>query len=173
MCATFTDDDVGKRVVTAGGDVLGTVKMTERETAYVDANDDATNVIQSILEWETDEEIVPMDESVVSEITDAAIRVEAERSSPDELGNQGAGSVIERDEDTGGRNDSDEQRTLGTEPGDPGEPAESVEGRSGQDMEPSTDEMDEAGKERHVDKEDAPPEGDRTVTTERGEKEDQ
>ncbi len=29
MCATFTDDDVGKRVETAGGDVLGTVKITE------------------------------------------------------------------------------------------------------------------------------------------------
>lgn len=173
MCATFTDDDVGKRVETASGDLLGVVRMTEAETAYVDANEGATETLRAILEWETDEEIVPMDETAVSEITDEAIRLEGGRTSPDELADQGADPVIERDEHTAGRADSDEQRTLGTEPGDPGEPAASVEGRTGQGTEPSTEEMDEAGKERHADTEDAPPEGDRTVTTERGEKEDQ
>ncbi|MDS0477792.1 hypothetical protein [Natrinema sp. 1APR25-10V2] len=171
MCATFTDDDVGKRVETASGEPIGSVRMTEADTAYVDTNADAGSAIQAILESDADEDIVPMDGSAIAEITDDAIRLADERASPDDSG--GAEPVVERDEDTGGRNDSDEQRTLGTEPGDPGEPAESVEGRSGQDMEPSTEEMDEAGKERHADKEDAPPEGDRTVTTERGEKEDQ
>ena len=173
MCATFTDDDVGKRVVTANGDPLGTVKLTEPDTAYVDANDDATDTVRAILEWETDEDVVPMDESAVSEITATAIRLVDDRSSPDEPADEGTDPVIRRDESTGGRADGDEQRTLGTEPGDPGEPAASEEGRTGQGTEPSTEDMDEAGAERHADKEDSPPEGDRTVTTERGEKEDQ
>ncbi|WP_408958361.1 hypothetical protein [Natrinema sp. 74] len=171
MCATFTDDDVGKRVETESGEPIGAVRMTEGDTAYVDTDEDAASAVQAILESDAGEKVVPMDESAVSEITDEAIRLTDERASPDDA--VGTEPVIERDEGTEGRVDSDEQRTLGTEPGDPGEPAERVEGRSGQDMEPSTEEMDEAGKERHADKEDAPPEGDRTVTTERGEKEDQ
>ncbi|QLK25687.1 hypothetical protein HYG81_16630 [Natrinema zhouii] len=172
MCATFTDDDVGKRVETASGDLLGTVRMTEAETAYVDANEGATSTIQAILEWETDEEIVPMDESAVAEVTETAIRLEDERSSPAEPAGEGTDPVIERDEGTDARDDSDEQRTLGPQPGAPDEPAESEEGRSGQGTGPSTEEMTEAGGERHPDTEEAPPEGDRTVTKDRGEEED-
>ncbi|ELY52124.1 hypothetical protein C492_19711, partial [Natronococcus jeotgali DSM 18795] len=41
-----------------------------------------------------------------------------------------------------------------------------------QALEPDTDEMDETGDERHPDTEEAPPEGDRTVTKDRGEKAD-
>ncbi|PGF18193.1 hypothetical protein CP556_02295 [Natrinema sp. CBA1119] len=172
MCATFTDDDVGKRVETAGGDPLGTVRMTEAETAYVDANEGATGTIRAILEWETDEEIVPMDESAVSEITETAIRLEDERSLPAEPAEEGTDPVIERDESTDARGDSDEQRTLGPQPGAPDEPASSEEGRTGQGLEPSTEGMTESGAERHPDTEEAPPEGDRTVTKDRGEDED-
>ena len=172
MCATFTDDDVGKRVVTATGDLLGTVKLTEADTAYVDVNDGARSTIGAILEWETDEEIVPMDASAVGEITGDAIRLEDDRSSPDDQPTAGTDPVIERNESTEGRGDSDEQRTLGPQPGSPDDPASSEEGRTGQGLEPSTEGMTEAGEERHPDMEDAPPEGERTVTKERGEEED-
>ncbi|MFD1563992.1 hypothetical protein ACFR99_10570 [Haloarchaeobius amylolyticus] len=172
MCALFTDDDVGKRVETVDGEPLGTVRMTEPETAYVDAIDGATSAIRAILESDADEDsVVPLDEAAVSEVTGDVIRLEADRSSLDESTN-GTDPVIERDEHTERRDDSDEQRTLGPQPGAPGEPAESEEGRTGQGLEPSTEEMTEAGEERHPDMEDAPPEGDRTVTTERGEEED-
>ncbi|MFC6767197.1 hypothetical protein [Natrinema soli] len=172
MCATFSDDDVGKRVETAGGDLLGTVRMTEAETAYVDATEGATGTIRAILEWETDEEIIPMDETAVAEITETAIRLEDERSSPEASDDGGSDPVIERDESTDARDDSDEQRTLGPQPGSPDEPAESEEGRTGQGLEPSTEGMTEAGDERHPNTEEAPPEGDRTVTKDRGKDED-
>jgi hypothetical protein len=172
MCPTFTDDDVGKRVETASGLRLGTVKLTESETAYVDANDDARGTIRAILEWDTDEDIVPMDASAVSEITETAIRLEDDRSSPDEPANTGTDPVIERDESTEQRDDSDEQRTMGPPSGTPDEPAADVEGRTGEGLEPSTEDMTEAGAERHPDTEQAPPEGERTVTKERGEEED-
>ncbi|WP_226481565.1 hypothetical protein [Natrinema amylolyticum] len=172
MSPPFTDDDVGKRVETAGGDVLGTVKMTETETAYVDVNDDARSTIRAILEWESEEDIVPMDASAVSEVTGTAIRLADERSSPDEPADSGTDPVIQRDESTDARDDADEQRTAGPQPGSPDEPAASEEGRTGEGLEPSTEGMTEAGDERHPDMEDAPPEGERTVTEERGEEED-
>ncbi len=172
MCTPFTDDDVGKRVETASGDPIGSVTLTEPETAYVDVNADATSAIQSILETDADEGIVPLDEDAVREITDDAITLADDRSPPTDSADDGTDPVIERDESTDARVDSDEQRTLGPQPGAPGEPAESEEGRTGQGMEPSTEEMTEEGAERHPDMEDAPPEGDRTVTRERGENED-
>jgi len=172
MCAPFTDDDVGKRVETADGEPLGTVRMTDAETAYVDANDGATSAIRAILESDANGgDVVPLDEDAVSEVTGDVIRLAVDRSSLDES-TDGTDPVIERDERTERRDDSDEQRTQGPQPGAPGDPAESEEGRTGQGLEPSTEEMTEAGEERHPEMEDAPPEGDRTVTTERGEKED-
>ncbi len=170
MRPTFTDDDAGKRVETAGGDVLGTVRMTDPETAYVDVNDDARDTLRAILEWERESNVVPMDAEAVGEVTGTAIRLEAGRSSPDETG--GTEPVIERDESTDARNDSDEQRTLGPQPGSPDDPAESDVGRTGEGLEPADEGMTEAGAERHPNMEDAPPEGDRTVTKDRGEEED-
>ncbi|MGQ3412144.1 hypothetical protein ACT4ML_07755 [Natrinema sp. LN54] len=171
MCATFTDDDVGKRVETAGGDVLGTVEMTEPETAYVDVNDDARNTLRAILEWENEANVVPMDAAAVGEVTGTAIRLEGERDSL-AASDEGTDPVIERDESTDARDDSDEQRTMGPPSGTPDEPAASEEGRTGEGLEPSTEGMTEAGDERHEDLEDAPPEGERTVTEDRGTEED-
>ncbi|WP_435552475.1 hypothetical protein [Natrinema sp. CGMCC1.2065] len=172
MGQTFTDDDVGKRVETAGGDVLGTVTLTEPETAYVDVNDDARETLRAILEWESEEDIVPLDASAVTEITGTVIRLEAGQSLAAEPSTGGMDPVIERDERTAERGDSDEQRTMGPPSGTPDEPAASEEGRTGEGLEPSAEGMTEAGAERHPDMADAPPEGERTVTEERGEKED-
>ncbi|WP_255682042.1 hypothetical protein [Natrinema sp. SYSU A 869] len=147
-------------------------RATETETAYVDVNDDARSTIRAILEWESEENIVPMDASAVSEVTGTAIRLEDDRSSPNEQADAGTDPVIQRDESTEQRDDSDEQRTMGPQPGSPDEPASSEEGRTGEGLEPSTEGMTEAGDERHPDMEDAPPEGERTVTEERGEEED-
>ncbi|SEQ48997.1 hypothetical protein [Natrinema salaciae] len=172
MSPSFSDDDVGKRVETASGDLLGTVKLTEADTAYVDVNDDARETIRAILEWETDEDIVPMNASAVSESTETTIRLEDDRSSPDEPAAAGTDSVIERTESTEQRDDSDEQRTMGPPSGTPDEPAADAEGRTGEGLEPSTEAMTESGGERHPDTEQAPPEGERTVTKDRGVEED-
>lgn len=171
MCATFSDDDVHKRVETADGESLGVVRLTEPETAYVDANEGVTNTIRAILEWETDEDIVPLDASAVGDITDDAIRLEADHASL-AASDEETEPVIERDESTETRTDAGEQRTMGPPAGTPDEPASSEEGRTGEGLEPSTEGMTESGDERHPDMEDAPPDGERTVTEERGEEED-
>ncbi|OLZ41570.1 hypothetical protein A6E15_11510 [Natrinema saccharevitans] len=170
MCATVTDEDVGKRVETAGGDVLGTVELTEPETAYVDVNDDARRTLRAILEWESESNAAPIDDGAVGEVTGTAIRLEAGRSSPAEAG--GTGPVIERDENTAGRDDADEQRTMGPPSGTPDELAASAEGWTGEGLEPADEGMTEVGDERHPSMADAPTEGERTVTEERGEEED-
>lgn len=172
MCATFTDDDVGKRVETADGESLGTVRMTEDDTAYVDVDEGATSAIRAVLDWEADEEIVPLDEATVGEVTADAIRLADDQASLAESDEEGADPVIERDERTDHRDDSAEQRTMGPPSGTPDDPAADEEGRTGEGLEPSTEGMTESGDERHPDTEEAPPEGDRTVTKDRGEEED-
>lgn len=125
MCSTFTAGDVGKQVETERGEPIGSVRMTEAETAHVDVNEDAASATVPFLEADADEGIVPIDKRAVSEITDDAIRL------VDGPNDHGADPVIERDETTADRPVSDEQRTLGTQPGAPDDPASSEEGWTG------------------------------------------
>ncbi|MFC4437072.1 MULTISPECIES: hypothetical protein [Natrialbaceae] len=145
----FTDDEIGKHVETAGGETIGVVVSVDGATAYVERDPSALDAINAVFGRETDEEgASPIDEEDVEAVTDDAVRLERNRSS--------------RDGDAEGSTDPDTEHAEET-----GDEA----GRSGEAMEPSTEEMDEAGAERHPETEDTPPEGDRTVTKDRGSKE--
>lgn len=153
MCATFTDDDVGKRVEAASGEALGVVTMAEADTLYVTANEGAVDTIKAVLDWEAEtDETVSINEDTVEEVTAEVIRLEGDRSTQ-----EGTDPVIDRDEDT----ESD---------------LPEGEGRSGTGVQPETERMNESGEERHPDEETAaderPPEGDRTVTRDRGQEDD-
>ena len=169
---TFTDDDIGKRVETAAGEPVGVVTMTEDETAYVDLEDGVADATRAALGWETDaDEVVPVDAADVGDRRGDAIRLAEAASTPDE----GTDPVIEREESTVHEDEGSERRAVGAksrETETAGETAAEGEGRSGKGVEPETEEMEESGAERHPDSEENPPQGDRTVTEERGENED-
>lgn len=173
MSPTFTDDDAGKRVETAAGETLGVVATTEDETAYVEANEDAVDSIKAVLDWEADtDEIVALDGAAVGEVTAEAIRLEAAPSTTNGAG-EGTDPVIERDESTEGEDVGAERRDLGSGTGETGDEVQSEgEGRSGKSVQPETEDMAESGAERHPDDEGHPPDGEQTVTKDRGREED-
>ncbi|MFU8869472.1 hypothetical protein [Natronococcus sp.] len=178
MGIQLTEDDVGKPVETADGERVGVVASLEGATAEIDYDSDALEAIRGALgqNVDTDAETVSFGEDDVGGITEGTVRLERAGAdgSTDDAENAGRDDdepVIERDERTddegsgGGRRDTG-QGTTGTDD----LPDES--GRSGEALEPETEGMDEAGDERHPDTEEAPPEGDRTVTRDRGKDED-
>ncbi|WP_306055495.1 PRC-barrel domain containing protein [Natronococcus wangiae] len=76
MCATFTGDDEGKRVVNANGDAVGIVSDVERGTAYVDPDPGITDTIKSRLGWgDADEETYPLNDDNVNAVTGDEIRL--------------------------------------------------------------------------------------------------
>ena len=173
---SFTDDDVGKRVETAAGETIGLVTMTEPETAYVDLERGAIDSTRAALDWEGDaDDVVPIDRDAVRDVTAETVRLEGE-APPRKTDEDGTDPVIERNESTVHEDEGSEQRSVGAPSSetDTSDDALSVsrEGRSGDGAEPETEEMEESGAERHPDEEDRPPQGDRTVTKERGEEED-
>ncbi|WP_121742494.1 hypothetical protein [Natronorubrum halophilum] len=174
MSSGFADGDVGKRVETAAGEPIGVVKMTGDETAYVALEEGVMDSVTAVLDWDGDtEDIVPIGVDAVREVTGDAVRLEGETTRNDF--EEGTDLVIERNETTVRENEGSERQRAGA-PTDEEDEADEMsatgEGRSGEGMEPATEEMDESGAERHPDSEDQPPEGDRTVTKERGEEED-
>ncbi|SDJ85831.1 hypothetical protein [Natronorubrum texcoconense] len=175
MCSRFTDADVGKRVETAAGESIGVVTMTGDETAYVELEGSVTDSIKAALDWNADtDNIVPIGGAVVREVTADVVRLEGKNARTTDADTD---PVFDRDESTGHEGEERDRRAAG-EQGDEidddetDETAAAGEGRSGEAMEPETDEMTESGAERHPESEDRPPEGDRTVTKDRGEKED-
>lgn len=77
MCADFTDDDEGKRVVNAEGDEIGVVADVRAGTVHVDPDPGITDSIKSKLGWgDADEDTYELDESSVEEITDDEIRIQ-------------------------------------------------------------------------------------------------
>ncbi|WP_247001350.1 hypothetical protein [Halosolutus gelatinilyticus] len=75
MSPTFTVDDIGKRVESESGEVLGTVVAVDDETA-VDPDPDATGSVKSALAWQHDsEDPVPLGDDSVSRVTDEAIEL--------------------------------------------------------------------------------------------------
>ena len=177
MSPVFSDDDVDKRVETADGDPIGVVTMTDADTAYVELESGAVDSIRAVLDWDGDsDEIVPIDADDVRDVGSDAIRLERDVSAGDASDSAGTDPVIERDETTVREDTGTEQRSMGGQSGEgsaAGDPAAAAgEGRSGESVEPETESMEESGAERHPDGEDQPPQGDRTVTKERGEEED-
>ncbi|WP_440769474.1 hypothetical protein [Natronorubrum sp. DTA28] len=175
MCARFTDADVGKRVETDAGESIGVVTMTGDETAYVELSEGATDSIKAVLDWNADtDNVVPIGGAVVREVTADVVRLEGKNARMTDTESE---PVFDRDESVGLEGEERDRRAAGDQRDEadgeePDEPDAAGEGRSGDAMEPETDEMTESGAERHPESEDQPPEGDRTVTKDRGEEED-
>lgn len=145
---TLTEEDVGKRVETTAGTRVGTVAAINGETVYVEIDPRARDSIKAAFGWQRDrDDVVPIAGEDVREVTDEAVRVEP----PDEGGHD---PVIERDEDA-------ETRDLGPTSGSGTGTSDDRSATSG----------DRSG-DRHSSVEDAPPEGERTVTEDRGRDED-
>ena len=77
MCAKFTDDDEGKRVVNADGETIGIIESVEAGIPHVDPDPGVTDTIKSKLGWgDADEETYSLDEDSVESITDDEVRIE-------------------------------------------------------------------------------------------------
>lgn len=167
MCATFTDDDVGKTVENPNGTEIGVVASLEGETALVEPEPNAMDSIKAALGWEHDpDETMRIEPSSVDVITGETVRLERDRSAEiaaesavggsEDGEDDGHDAVVEQDEDTGG------SRSVGAT----GNTADDVK------VDEKAQVEGEAGSDRHEDNEDAPPHGDRTVTRERGHEDD-
>lgn len=153
MCATFTDADIGKTVENADGTPVGIVAAADRETVHVEPDPSTTDSIKATLGWELDhDDTVSLQLDDISTITDDVIRLEGERErhSSDETANGTDDSAVERDDS--------EQRDTDSTTGKAEKDREGTEGDSSDERHPGTEE--------------APPEGERTVTDERGRNED-
>ncbi|WP_255681862.1 hypothetical protein [Natrinema sp. SYSU A 869] len=79
MCATFTDDDLGKPVENDNGESVGVVAAVEGNVAHVRPDPSAVESIKSSLGWEKGaEEMITLDHDSVREITDDAVQLESE-----------------------------------------------------------------------------------------------
>lgn len=77
MCAQFTDDDEGKRVVNANGDEIGIIESVEAERAYVNPDPGITDTIKSKLGWgDSDDESYELPEQNVEAVTDNEVRLD-------------------------------------------------------------------------------------------------
>lgn len=147
--ATVTDDDIGKAVQTPDGEPIGQIATIEGNTVSVDPDPGAVETVMAVFGLESNpEKALSIDEADVDRVTDDAVHISTDTLRED---GGGHGSVIERDEGTGERTTG---APSGVESGSAGERA----GRS-----------EESGDERHSTMDDAPPEGDRSVTPKRGE----
>lgn len=153
MSQPFSDDDVGKRIENAEGEPIGSVTAVEEDVAYAETDPGVTDSITATLGWESDQdETVPVRADDVREITDEAIRLEATGALHDDSDDGGRDSVLERDDGAGEHDvDHTDDESTTVDYGDAD---------------------DRPGDERHPDSAEAPPEGDRTVTKERGHEED-
>ena len=78
MVTEITDDDEGKKVVDESGDEVGIVADVQHGTAHVDPNPGVTDTVKSKLGWgDRDEDTYPLQEEIVSSVTDDEIRVNA------------------------------------------------------------------------------------------------
>jgi hypothetical protein len=77
MCARFTDDDEGKRVVNAEGDEIGIIETVEGGSAYVNPDPGVTDAIKSKLGWgDSDEESYELADRNVETVTDDEVRLD-------------------------------------------------------------------------------------------------
>ncbi|MDQ2049188.1 PRC-barrel domain containing protein [Natronolimnohabitans sp. A-GB9] len=77
MCATFTEDDEGKRVVDADGETVGIIESVEAGTPHVAPDPGVTDTIKSKLGWgEADDETYRLDENNVESVTGDEVRIE-------------------------------------------------------------------------------------------------
>lgn len=111
MCAQFSDDDVGKRVVNSHGDEVGMVSTVEHGTAYVEPDPGLTDTIKAKLGWQgRDEDAYPLQEAAVGQVTDDEIHLTGDL---DAVG-ESTGTTGRTDSDRGG---GDMVPTEGTDTG--------------------------------------------------------
>lgn len=78
MTTQITDDDEGKRVVDESGDQVGIVSDVQHGTAHVDPDPGITDKVKSKLGWgDRDEDTYPLQDEMVSSVTDDEIRLQA------------------------------------------------------------------------------------------------
>ena len=76
MCAQFTSEEEGKRVVNDNGDVIGIVESVEAGTPYVKPDPGVADTIMATMGWgDADEETYALDERDVEAITDDEVRI--------------------------------------------------------------------------------------------------
>ena len=75
MCATFTDDDVGKPVERTDGKVIGTVASIETEGAHVEPAPDVVDQIKARFDWGEIGGPFILEESDVREISDTRVHL--------------------------------------------------------------------------------------------------
>ncbi|WP_440763710.1 hypothetical protein [Natronorubrum sp. DTA7] len=75
MCATFTDDDVGKPVERTDGKVIGTVASIETEGAHVEPAPDVVDQLKARFDWGELGGPFILDESDVREISETRVHL--------------------------------------------------------------------------------------------------
>jgi hypothetical protein len=76
MVRNFNSEDEGKRVVTADGDMIGTVKQTSGSSAHVEPDENLSSSTRRRLGWtEEGEETYRLKKSNVDRITDDEIHL--------------------------------------------------------------------------------------------------
>lgn len=76
MVRDFKSDDKGKEVMTADGDMVGTIDRASGSTAHVKPDRDLSQSIRRRLGWtEEDQESYRLDKSKVDSITDDEVRL--------------------------------------------------------------------------------------------------
>lgn len=131
MTATFTDDDVEKRVETATGKEIGTVAAIEGNTARVEPDPGVIDSIRATLGWrETGADPVTIRAADVEEITADAIRLAANAPPSADAGSTPAADPALAD-DVGPEATVDPESTLG---GDAESAPESDVDRAGADV---------------------------------------
>ncbi|NUC74713.1 hypothetical protein HTZ84_20845 [Haloterrigena sp. SYSU A558-1] len=140
MCATFSNDDVGKSVVNGNGEAVGVVASVEGDVAHVRPETAAVDSVKSSIGWEGVADAAhPLDTDSVREITDDAVRLEGELPSVDR-------QELEAAVDSNTGDDAGEERTepaggsAGTEET---EIAEDLRDETGEDTLEETDAIDE------------------------------
>lgn len=79
MVRDFTTEDEGKTVVTADGEMVGTIENTAGSTAHVKADGGLARSIRRRLGWtEESEETYELESSNVEEITDDEIKLKSD-----------------------------------------------------------------------------------------------
>lgn len=74
----ITEDDEGKKVVDESGDEVGIVSNVNHGTAHIDPNPGITDKVKSKLGWgDRDEDTYPLQEEMISSVTDDEIRLQA------------------------------------------------------------------------------------------------
>ena len=73
----FTDEDRGKPVENDAGETVGTIETVEGDVAHVRPDPDAVGSIKSSVGWDSRADVtMPLDDDVVAEVTDEAVRLE-------------------------------------------------------------------------------------------------